>query len=37
MALWNKTPFSLKKKKIKKYEGQLEDVFDLRALQLHDF
>lgn len=36
MALWNKTPFSLKKK-IKKYEGQLEDVFDLRALQLHDF
>lgn len=36
MALRNKTPFSLKKKK-KKYEGLLEDVFDLRALQRHDF
>lgn len=35
MALRNKTLFSLKKKKI--YEGLLEDVFDLRALQRHDF
>lgn len=34
MALRNKTPFSLKKIK---YEGLLEDVFDLRALQRHDF
>lgn len=37
MALRNKTLFSLKKKIKKKYEGLLEDVFDLRALQRHDF